>query len=272
MARKAPTTDIDEAKARVGSPKKVAVGVPAVMHALEIAYDQMGVTRSVQTLMRVNQKDGFDCPGCAWPEADHRHIAEFCENGAKAVAEEATVRRVGPEFFAEHSLADLAGHDDWWLGQQGRLTHPMILDEGATHYRPISWDEALGEIADALRAVEPDEAVFYTSGRTSNEAAFLYQLLVRGLGTNNLPESVYVKNQTQFVRWPTPPTPSFASAPGDAIDRIKPTGRPLEFRTQGLGHPEDVTLEPLYRIHDQRYAVYWDLRSEAEIGAPKSAP
>jgi molybdopterin-dependent oxidoreductase alpha subunit len=188
MARKAPTTDIDEAKARVGSPKKVAVGVPAVMHALEIAYDQMGVTRSVQTLMRVNQKDGFDCPGCAWPEADHRHIAEFCENGAKAVAEEATVRRVGPEFFAEHSLADLAGHDDWWLGQQGRLTHPMILDEGATHYRPISWDEALGEIADALRAVEPDEAVFYTSGRTSNEAAFLYQLLVRGLGTNNLPD------------------------------------------------------------------------------------
>jgi molybdopterin-dependent oxidoreductase alpha subunit len=188
MARKAPTTDIDEAKARVGSPKKVAVGVPAVMHALEIAYDQMGVTRSVQTLMRVNQKDGFDCPGCAWPEADHRHIAEFCENGAKAVAEEATVRRVGPEFFAQHSLADLAGHDDWWLGQQGRLTHPMILDEGATHYRPISWDEALEEIAGALRAVEPDEAVFYTSGRTSNEAAFLYQLLVRGLGTNNLPD------------------------------------------------------------------------------------
>jgi molybdopterin-dependent oxidoreductase alpha subunit len=188
MGRKAPTTDIDEAKTRVSSRKKVAVGVPAVMHALEIAYDQMGVTRSAQTLLRVNQKDGFDCPGCAWPEADHRHIAEFCENGAKAVAEEATVRRVRPEFFAKHSLADLAGHDDWWLGQQGRLTHPMILDEGATHYRPISWDDALREIADALRGVEPDEAVFYTSGRTSNEAAFLYQLLVRGLGTNNLPD------------------------------------------------------------------------------------
>ena len=149
----------------------------------------MGVARSIQTLLAVNQKDGFDCPGCAWPEEDKRHIAEFCENGAKAVAEEATIRRVTPEFFAEHSIDELRGHDDWWLGQQGRLTHPMILDEGATHYRPISWDDALREVADALRGLDdPNEAIFYTSGRTSNEAAFLYQLLVRGLGTNNLPD------------------------------------------------------------------------------------
>ena len=163
--------------------------MPAVLHALQISNDQMGVERSIQSLLRVNQKDGFDCPGCAWPEEDKRHIAEFCENGAKAVAEEATIRRVGPEFFAEHSLAELEAHDDWWLGQQGRLTHPMILDEGATHYRPISWDDALREIADALRGLDdPDEAIFYTSGRTSNEAAFLYQLLVRGFGTNNLPD------------------------------------------------------------------------------------
>ncbi|GAA1937632.1 FdhF/YdeP family oxidoreductase [Microbacterium aoyamense] len=189
MARKPPQNDIDETRVRVTSPKKVAVGVPAVLHALQIANDQMGVVRSVQTLVQVNQKDGFDCPGCAWPEEDKRHIAEFCENGAKAVAEEATLRRVGPEFFAEHSVEDLAGHDEWWLGQQGRLTHPMILDEGATHYRPISWDDALGLVADALRDLDdPNEAVFYTSGRTSNEAAFLYQLLVRGLGTNNLPD------------------------------------------------------------------------------------
>jgi len=189
MATKAPRSDIDEAKAKVSDRKKVAVGVPAVLHALEISYEQMGVARSVQTLLRVNQKDGFDCPGCAWPETDKRHIAEFCENGAKAVAEEATLRRVEPEFFAQHSVADLAAHDDWWLGQQGRLTHPMILDEGATHYRPISWDDALAEIAAALRELDdPDEAIFYTSGRTSNEAAFLYQLLVRGLGTNNLPD------------------------------------------------------------------------------------
>ena len=189
MATKPPTADIDETRVHVRRPKKVAVGVPAVLHALQIANEQMGVARSVQTLLRVNQKDGFDCPGCAWPEEDRRHVAEFCENGAKAVAEEATLRRVGPEFFAQHSLDDLRAHDDWWLGQQGRLTHPMMLEDGASHYRPISWDEALGVIADELRALDdPDEAVFYTSGRTSNEAAFLYQLLVRGLGTNNLPD------------------------------------------------------------------------------------
>ncbi|WP_457101188.1 FdhF/YdeP family oxidoreductase [Microbacterium sp. P5_E9] len=189
MARKPPQSDIDESRVRVTGPKKVAVGVPAVLHALQISYDQMGVSRSAQSLLRVNQKEGFDCPGCAWPEEDKRHIAEFCENGAKAVAEEATIRRIGPEFFAQHSVRELEAHDDWWLGQQGRLTHPMILDEGATHYRPIPWDEALREIATALRGLDdPDQAIFYTSGRTSNEAAFLYQLLVRGFGTNNLPD------------------------------------------------------------------------------------
>lgn len=189
MATKPPKADIDETQVRVTKPKKVAVGVPAVLHALQISQEQMGVARSVQTLLQVNQRDGFDCPGCAWPEEDKRHVAEFCENGAKAVAEEATLRRVGPEFFAAHPIDELRSHDDWWLGQQGRLTHPMVLDEGATHYRPISWDDALGEIAGALRDLaDPDEAVFYTSGRTSNEAAFLYQLLVRGLGTNNLPD------------------------------------------------------------------------------------
>ncbi|TDN91994.1 FdhF/YdeP family oxidoreductase [Microbacterium sp. BK668] len=189
MVKPAPTDDIDESKVTHDKPKKVAVGVPAVIRALQMSNDQMGVVRSVQTLRRVNQKDGFDCPGCAWPENDHRHLAEFCENGAKAVAEEATLRRVGADFFAEHSIAELEGHDDWWLGQQGRLTEPMLLEEGATHYRPISWDDALSEIAEALKSLDdPDEAVFYTSGRTSNEAAFLYQLLVRGLGTNNLPD------------------------------------------------------------------------------------
>ncbi|MFE1644234.1 FdhF/YdeP family oxidoreductase [Microbacterium sp. P01] len=190
MATKAPKNDIDETLLRAtGTPKKVAVGVPAVVHALEMAYEQAGVTRSARALLRMNQKDGFDCPGCAWPEEDKRHLAEFCENGAKAVAEEATLRHVGPDFFARHSVADLDGHDDYWLGQQGRLTHPMVLDDGATHYRPISWDDALTMIADELTGLDdPDEAIFYTSGRTSNEAAFLYQVLVRGLGTNNLPD------------------------------------------------------------------------------------
>ena len=169
MATKPPRADIDESRVHVTRPKKVAVGVPAVLHALEMANEQMGVTRSVQTLLRVNQKDGFDCPGCAWPEEDRRHVAEFCENGAKAVAEEATLRRVGPEFFAEHSLDELRAHDDWWLGQQGRLTEPVILEEGATHYRPISWDDALREVADALGGLDdPNEAIFYTSGRTSS--------------------------------------------------------------------------------------------------------
>jgi molybdopterin-dependent oxidoreductase alpha subunit len=189
MATKPPTHDIDESRLTVEEREEYAVGVPAVLHALKISFEQMGVLRSARTLLRVNQKDGFDCPGCAWPEEDRRHAAEFCENGAKAVAEEATLRRVGPAFFAHHSVAELREHDDWWLGQQGRLTHPMLLEEGGTHYRPISWDAALGEIATALRELDdPDDAVFYTSGRTSNEAAFLYQLLVRGLGTNNLPD------------------------------------------------------------------------------------
>jgi len=149
----------------------------------------MGPLRSIQTLLAVNQLDGFDCMGCAWPEHDKRHAAEFCENGAKAVAEEATRRRVTPEFFEAHSVASLKTRDDYWLGQQGRLTHPMLLDEGATHYKPIEWDDAFELIAQEIREMDdPGQAVFYTSGRTSNEAAFVYQLLVRGVGTNNLPD------------------------------------------------------------------------------------
>jgi molybdopterin-dependent oxidoreductase alpha subunit len=150
----------------------------------------MGAARTVRTLRLLNQREGFDCPGCAWPEpGDHRKLAEFCENGAKAVAEEATRRRVGPEFFAEHSIADLADKTDYWLGQQGRLTRPMVLRPDSSHYQPIEWDDAFGLIAEQLRGLStPDEAVFYTSGRTSNEAAFVYQLLVRAFGTNNLPD------------------------------------------------------------------------------------
>ncbi len=185
----APKHGIDESELRVRDPEVTSVGLPAVTHAMQVALEQMGPVRTARTLARVNQTHGFDCPGCAWPDPDHRSPAEFCENGAKAVAEEATARVVTPQFFAEHSIADLSGRDDYWLGQQGRLTHPMVLDAGATHYRPISWRDAFRLIADELEALaSPDEAVFYTSGRTSNEAAFCYQLLVRGLGTNNLPD------------------------------------------------------------------------------------
>ena len=189
MASKAPKQNIDESKLSLTKPKTTAVGLPAVANALKISLEQMGPLRSIQTLLAVNQVDGFDCMGCAWPEHEKRNAAEFCENGAKAVAEEATRRRVTPEFFAKHSIADLKTRDDYWLGQQGRLTHPMLLEEGATHYKPIEWDDAYELIAQEIRDMEhPDQSVFYTSGRTSNEAAFAYQLLVRGIGTNNLPD------------------------------------------------------------------------------------
>jgi molybdopterin-dependent oxidoreductase alpha subunit len=156
---------------------------------MKTAGAQMGARRTALTLLRVNQKNGFDCPGCAWPEGDHRHTFEFCENGAKAVAEEATLRRVTPGFFATHSVADLARRSGYWLGQQGRITQPMYLADGAAHYEEVPWERAFGLIADELQALgSPDEAVFYTSGRTSNEAAFLLQLFAREFGTNNLPD------------------------------------------------------------------------------------
>lgn len=150
----------------------------------------MGVPRTARTLLKVNQADGFDCPGCAWPEPEpgKRSHFEFCENGAKAVAEEATRKRITPEFFAANPLGELAKQSDYWLGQQGRLTTPMVKRPGSEHYVQISWDDAFALTADHLRAIEPDKAVFYTSGRTSNEAAFLYQLFARSYGTNNLPD------------------------------------------------------------------------------------
>ncbi|KAB2364646.1 FdhF/YdeP family oxidoreductase [Actinomadura montaniterrae] len=189
MTRQAPADDFDDTGMRVSKPKTWAAGVPGVTAALRQSYDQMGVRRTALTLLRVNQKRGFDCPGCAWPEGDHRHVAEFCENGAKAVAEEATTRRVTRAFFAAHTVAELAERSDHWLGQQGRLTEPMIKRAGAEHYEPVGWDEAFGLLASELTALDsPDEAVFYTSGRTSNEAAFAYQLFARAFGTNNLPD------------------------------------------------------------------------------------
>ncbi|MEX2982068.1 FdhF/YdeP family oxidoreductase [Streptomyces sp. C36] len=189
MAGNPPTGDPVQDAPDVTAPQHAAAGLPAIAHTLRIAHEQMGVRRTALTLLKVNQKDGFDCPGCAWPEGDKRHAAEFCENGAKAVAEEATLRRVTPAFFAEHPVAGLADRSGYWLGQQGRLTHPMYLAEGADHYEPVTWERAFDIIAEELHALTgPDEAVFYTSGRTSNEAAFLYQLFAREFGTNNLPD------------------------------------------------------------------------------------
>ncbi len=170
--------------------EREAAGVKAVMVSLQRGLKSMGALRTGASLARLNQRHGFDCPGCAWPE-EHggRKFAEFCENGAKAVAEEATKRVVTPDFFARHSIADLDARPEYWLSQQGRLTHPVVLRPGDDHYRAIDWDDAYRLIADELRSLEnPNEAVFYTSGRTSNEAAFLYQLMVRSYGTNNLPD------------------------------------------------------------------------------------
>lgn len=176
--------------AKCGPASQAAAGIPAVLKTFEFGLGQMGMVRSLKTFLKMNKKDGFDCQGCAWPSPDgKRHIAEFCENGAKAVSSEATTRRVTPEFFKKWSIEQLAEQSDYWLNRQGRLTHPMILRRGSSHYEPIEWDDAFAFIAAELnRLASPAEATFYTSGKVGNEAAFLYQLFVRQFGTNNLPD------------------------------------------------------------------------------------
>ncbi len=175
---------------QLGSPKDKAVGTPAVLSSLQHVNRQAGVQRGAKALLRMNQKHGFDCPSCAWPDPDHeRSRFEFCENGAKAIATETTRKRADAQFFKQHSVHELGEQSDFWLNDAGRLTEPFLLDEAQSHYRPISWEEAFKLIATELNAAAtPDESVFYTSGRASNEAAFLYQLFVRQYGTNNLPD------------------------------------------------------------------------------------
>jgi molybdopterin-dependent oxidoreductase alpha subunit len=168
-----------------------AAGRGALWAVIDEARRHTGLVRAAKLLGKVNQTDGFDCPGCAWPDPNpgERTRFEFCENGAKAVIAEGTVGRVGPEFFAEHSVQDLAERSGLWLEAQGRLTHPMVLRPGASHYEVLSWEDAFQIVGSALRDLpDPNGAIFYTSGRTSNEAAFLYQLMARAYGTNNLPD------------------------------------------------------------------------------------
>lgn len=167
-----------------------AAGPSAVLSSLRYAAKTSGLKRGLHVFLNVNQKAGFDCPGCAWPDpSEHRATFEFCENGARAVAHEADSRRADAAFFARHSIDDLRKQSDYWLEQQGRLTEPLVKKPGSRHYVPISWDDAFSLVGRTLKeAKSPDHAVFYTSGRTSNEAAFLYQLLVRAYGTNNLPD------------------------------------------------------------------------------------
>ncbi len=190
MNRHAPEQDINEDDLQIHPPKRAAAGVKAVTVALERGYSQAWVTRTVRSMLRVNQHGGFDCPGCAWPESitGRRSPAEFCENGAKAIAEESTTRTVGAPFWAEHSIKDLEGKTEYWLGSQGRISEPVVIKPGDTHYSPISWADAFALIGEHINATTPDKCVFYTSGRTANETAFMYQLFARSLGTNNLPD------------------------------------------------------------------------------------
>jgi molybdopterin-dependent oxidoreductase alpha subunit len=176
---------------KLSKPKAVAAGIPAVWSSAKHVFGAMGIARGLTALNNLNQKGGIDCPGCAWPDPDDERsgIAEYCENGAKAIAEEATSRKLDEHFFANNSVHELSTLTDYEIGKKGRVAQPMHLAAGATHYTPISWASAFELIAQHLNSLQsPHEAVFYTSGRTSNEAAFLYQLFVRAYGTNNLPD------------------------------------------------------------------------------------
>ncbi|WP_308993758.1 FdhF/YdeP family oxidoreductase [Mariniflexile litorale] len=172
-------------------PPKNSVGIPAIKVALGQVSKYMNAGDALKISLKLNQKGGFDCPGCAWPDPDDERssIGEYCENGIKAMAEEAQNKTIGAEFFAKHAVDELARWSDFEIGKSGRLSEPLFLPKGATHYQPISWDNAFKKVGTHLNALDnPDEAVFYTSGRTTNEAAFLYQLFVREFGTSNLPD------------------------------------------------------------------------------------
>ena len=175
---------------RVGRASEEAAGIPAIWNTMLYGIGEMGPIRSSEAFVKINQVTGFDCQSCAWPSPDKkRKIFEFCENGAKAVSDESTKKRITPEFFGQHSIEDLAAQSDYWLNQQGRLTTPMVRHANATHYQPIAWADAFTLIADELNHLDlPNQACFYTSGKTTNESAFLLQLFARQLGTNNLPD------------------------------------------------------------------------------------
>src|SRR6202050_5529927 len=181
-------TDFGELK--VGRASEDAAGIPAIWNTMLYGIGEMGPIRSSEAFVKINKVTGFDCQSCAWPSPDKkRKTFEFCENGAKALSDESTKKRIGPDFFAQHSIADLAAKSDYWLNQQGLLTSRMVRQAGATHYQPITWPEAFKMIADQLNSLDsPDQASFYTSGKTTNEPAFLLQLFARQFGTNNLPD------------------------------------------------------------------------------------
>ena len=171
-------------------PVQIAAGAQGVKEALKHAFKEMGVLRSMRSLLAINQQGGFDCPSCAWPDPEKpSKIGEYCENGAKALADEATTSHIGAAFFSKHSVEELSNFSDFELTRLGRLTEPLVLRKGSIHYKPVSWEDAFKLVAEELRCLEdPDEAIFYTSGRSGNEAAFLYGMFARAFGTNNMPD------------------------------------------------------------------------------------
>lgn len=183
--------DSNEDDLKVKAPEQWATGVPAVTHAIQYSLEQTSIRRTAINLFPINQANGVDCPGCAWPEPapGERKMQEHWENGAKHINDEATTRRLMREFFEKYPVSVLVGKSDLWLNQQGRATEPMVKRPGSDHYQPIGWDEAFDLLSDELHRLDsPDEALFYTSGRLSNEAAFLPQLL--GLADRQLVDLV----------------------------------------------------------------------------------
>ncbi len=191
MPRKISVTgEIRKEHIKITGPAEFAAGLGGIAAALSHVRKEIGIAEPLRSLLHMNQEGGFDCPGCAWPDpADRSKLGEYCENGAKALAEEGTSRRVDSDFFARNSVEELSLWSDYEIGKSGRLVEPVVLYPGKIHYEPISWEAAFTLIADHLQALDsPDESIFYTSGRSSNEAAFLYGLLARQLGTNNMPD------------------------------------------------------------------------------------
>ncbi|MDD9245042.1 FdhF/YdeP family oxidoreductase [Enterobacter soli] len=175
-----------------GALKATAIAVRTQMDALDAPV----------TLLRTNQPDGFDCPGCAWPDKEHKSTFQFCENGAKAVTWEATSKRVTPEFLAKNTVTSLLAKSDYELEGYGRLTRPLRYDRASDTFRPVEWEEAFERIGEVLRGLEPDQVEFYTSGRASNEAAYLFQLFAREYGTNNFPDCSNMCHEATSVGLP----------------------------------------------------------------------
>ncbi|MDB4874332.1 MAG: ydeP1 [Gemmatimonadetes bacterium] len=245
----------------IGKRSTVAAGVPAIVESIKFAYKNLGAVKGARVLLQLNQTDGFDCPGCAWPDPPNgeRTHTEFCENGAKAASEENTRKRIAPEFFRDNSVAELSQRSDYWLGQQGRITQPMVLRKDATHYEPISWDDAFSLIADRLNALgDPNEAAFYTSGRTANETAFLYQLFARQLGTNNLPDCSNMCHESSG----TALTDSIGIGKGTAtLDDVHQAGVLIDIgHNPGTCHPRMLTALQLAKKNGAKIIAINPLR------------